>query len=259
MPGGSTRRRPRNIADRWLLILRAGDVTLDIVPMRHSTRLRFTLLWACVIGAGCAHREGVNSDCRWPPEAAVESPDPRHLSADAEFAEDLAIRYADVHHGLRTPYFVSGEAYVAARDQCMQTLFAQIAGEHHVPVQVVSDALGRNRARVDAAENLPFALFYCFVAAVAAPLIWRRYPPAENGWMPGAIMALFLSLAFALGGTMLGEVWSWIVETHRIGNHHISRRVDRLWWVRHHTLVFAGAMIVFWLAAAQSARRKVSA
>ncbi len=76
---------------------------------------RSVVLLACLMAAGCMRRDGRNSDCRWPTEAAGQSPDARHLSADAEFAEDLAIRYADVHHGLRTPGFVSGEAYVAAQ------------------------------------------------------------------------------------------------------------------------------------------------
>jgi len=135
----------------------------------------------------------------------------------------------------------------------MQTLFEQIAGEHRVPVELVSDALGRNRAHIDAAENLPFILLYCFGAAAVARMIWRRYPPVEHGWIPGAIMALFLSLAFAAGGTMLGEVWSWIAESHRIGNSHMSDRVQRLWWVRHQTGLFTGAVAVFWLAAAHAA------
>jgi hypothetical protein len=215
---------------------------------------RSAVFLACLIAAGCMRRDGRNSDCRWPTEGAGQSPDARHLSADAEFAEDLAIRYADVHHGLRTPYFVSGEAYVAARDRCMQTLFEQIASDHRVPVGLVSDALGRNRAHIDAAENLPFILLYCFGAAAVARMIWRRYPPVEHGWIPGAIMALFLSLALATGGTMLGEVWSWIAESHRIGNSHMSDRVQRLWWVRHQTGLFAGAVAVFWLTAAHAAR-----
>jgi hypothetical protein len=45
--------------------------------------------------------------------------------------------------------------------------------------------------------NLPFALLYGFVAVAAARMMWRRYPPAEHGWIPGIIMALFLSLVFA--------------------------------------------------------------
>lgn len=79
-------------------------------------------------GAGCVRRTGRNSDCRWPAETIEHAADTRHLSADAEFAEDLAIRYADAQYGLRTPHYVSGEAYDAARDRCLETLFEEVAG-----------------------------------------------------------------------------------------------------------------------------------
>ena len=66
----------------------------------------------------------------------------RGISApDSEFAEDLAIRYADIHHGLRTPHFVSGEAYDAARDRCLETLFEEIAKTHGVATGAVSNSL----------------------------------------------------------------------------------------------------------------------
>jgi len=47
--------------------------------------------------AGCMRREGRNSDCKWPGEISGRSAGAGNLSADAEFAEDLAIRYADTH------------------------------------------------------------------------------------------------------------------------------------------------------------------
>jgi hypothetical protein len=137
----------------------------------------------------------------------------------------------------------------------MGTLFEEIAKEHGVPVERVYSSLGRNRAHIDLAVNLPFALLYCFVAAAAARMIWRRYPLAEEGWIPGAIMTLFVSLAFALGGTMLGQIWSGIAETYRIGNDHMSYRAFRLLWARHPVVLFTGALIAFWLAATEVARR----
>jgi hypothetical protein len=213
-----------------------------------------TILFSLSI-AGCVRRDGRNADCRWPGEIPVHSADPRHLSADAEFAEDLAIRYADTHYGLRTPNYVSGEVYDAARNQCMGLLFERIAKEHGVPVGLVSDALGRNRADIDFAVNLPFWLLYCLAAIAVVRLLWSKYPPAEHGWIPGVTMALFLSLVMAALGTMLGEMWSWLAEAYRIGNDHMSYRVPRLWCVQHRTELFAGAVIVFWLAAAAVARR----
>jgi hypothetical protein len=203
----------------------------------------------------CVRREGRNADCRWPVEISDHSADPRYLSADAEFAEELAIRYADTHHGLRTPNYISREAYAAARDRCMESLFEKIAQEHGVPVAVVSGALGRNRTSIDIAVNLPFVLLSCFVALAVARLIWHKYPPAEYGWIPGATMALFLSLVIATGSMMLGEIGASLVESHRIGNGHMSYRVQRLWWVRHRSELFVGALTDFWLAVVATARR----
>jgi hypothetical protein len=224
----------------------------DLIRNRRHLISTVVLL---LCAADCVRRDGRNSDCRWPAENANRPADAKHLSADAEFAEDLAIRYADTHHGLRTLHYVSGEAYDAARDRCMAALFEQIAKEHGVSSANVSGSLGRNRAEIDIAVNLPFALLYGFIAAAAARMMWRRYPPAEHGWIPGVIMALFLSLVFAAGCTMLGELWSWVAETYRIGNDHMSYRAQRLPWARHRANLFAGALIVFWVAASARARK----
>lgn len=205
--------------------------------------------------AGCVRREGRNADCKWPGENPVQPAGPRHLSADAEFAEDLAIRYADTHFGLRTPGYVSGEVYVAARDRCMASLFEQVAAEHHVPSAMIWQALGRNRGRVDLAINLPFLLLYGLVSILVARWIWRKYPPAEHGWIPCVTMTVFFSLAMAAGMLMLGEVWSWIAEGRRVGNPHMSHRVDRLWWVRHRIELFVGGVTAFWLALLATALR----
>jgi hypothetical protein len=212
-----------------------------------------SLIILCLVG--CLRSDGRNSDCRWPGESPTRPASAWHVSEDAEFAEDLSIRYADVHYGLRTPHFVSGEAYDAARDSCMATLFAEVAREHQVSVQDVYSALGRNRVYIDLIGIVPFILVYCFVVAAFAWVVWRRYPPVEDGWVPGIVMFLMLSFAFAVGGVMLGEVWSWIVERYRVGNPHMSYRAQRLIWSRHPMALFTGAIIIFWIAVLASARR----
>jgi hypothetical protein len=203
-----------------------------------------------LFAVGCIRRDGRNSDCRWPGETSNHPVSARHLSADAEFAEDLAIRYADSHFGRYNP----NEKYGAERDACMERLFEEIAKEHGVPVGQVSDSLGRNRAYIDLAELLPFPLFYCLAAIVGARTIWRRYPP-EDGWAPGIAMALFVSLAFAGTSALLGEVWNWFVEGQRIGNSHMSYRADRLFWHNHRLELFVAALMIFWLVAILAARR----
>jgi hypothetical protein len=83
------------------------------------------------------------------------------------------------------------EKYEAERDACVEILFEDIGKQHSVPVGQVSDSLGRNRAYIDLAELLPFALLYGLAVIVGARTIWRRYPPAEDGWAAGIAMALF--------------------------------------------------------------------
>jgi len=222
--------------------------------MQTSRQARLVLVLVFLLGAaGCVRRDGRNSDCRWPVETSHYSADARHLSADAEFAEDLAIRYADTHFGPRSPN--PSEAYGAERDRCMEKLFEEVARQHGVPVEQVSNSLGRNRAYFDLAEILPFVLLYGLAALTVARMNWRRYSPDEHGWTPGITMALFLSLAFAAGSTMLGEVWIWFAESYRIGNSHMSYRANRLFWPGHRIEAFLGALIIFWVAAAGAARR----
>ena len=124
--------------------------------------------------SGCVRRDGLNSDCRWPGETSSHPVNTHHLSADAEFAEDLAIRYADTHFGPRSPN--PSDEYGAERDRCMGRLFGQIAKQHGVPVEQVSGSLGRNRAFIDLAEILPFAFLYALAALTIARMNWRRHP-----------------------------------------------------------------------------------
>lgn len=216
--------------------------------------LRICIILAILLVTGaCVRRDGRNADCRWPAESQLATPSAWHLASDAELAEDLAIRYADTHHGLRTTGYVSGEAYVAARDRCLGTLFEAAALAHGIPAERVARALGANRAAIDTAVNLPFLLFSGVAAWFAARWVWRRYPLRE-GWTPGAVMTLFLALSFAFASVMLGEMWSWFVEGWRLGNGHMSYRAIRLPWARYRTELWTGMLLLFIAVAALAAR-----
>jgi len=152
--------------------------------------------------AACVRRDGRNSDCKWPAENIRHAPTSRHLSADAEFAEDLAIRYADSHFGRYNP----SDNYGDERDRCMQALFKKAAEEHGVPVDHVSDSLGQNRVYVDLTEILSFTTLYFLAAVVVARMSWRRYSPEGNGWIPGIVMALVLSIVLGGVGMFLWEM-----------------------------------------------------
>src|SRR5690349_16383512 len=114
--------------------------------MREWPRIGIVIVFVVSAG-GCVRRDGRNSDCRWPREATTHPVSARHLSVDAEFAEDLAIRYADAHFGLHSPS--PSENYGVERDRCMERLFAEIGKEHGVPIEQVSGSLGQNRAYID--------------------------------------------------------------------------------------------------------------
>jgi hypothetical protein len=128
----------------------------------------------------CVRRDGRNSDCKWPAETVHHAPTPRHLSADAEFAENLAIRYADPHFGRNNP----SENYGPERDRCMESLFENVAEEHGVPVEQVFNSLGRIRVYIDLAEILSFATLYFFIVIVVAKMSWRRYSLKNMAGLP---------------------------------------------------------------------------
>ena len=130
------------------------------------------LLLVCL--SGCVRRDGRNTDCRWPGESnPARPPSERHLSADAEFAEELAIEYTDAHHGPRSGHFVSHEKAGEERNRCFRVLLAEAGKTHGVPAKAVFDQLGRNRLAIDLAINLPFFLLYALAAGFAARSLWR--------------------------------------------------------------------------------------
>ena len=69
------------------------------------------------------------------------------------------------------------------------------------------------------------------------------------------VMMVMVSLAFAVGGVMLGEMWSWAVEGYRVGNSHMSYRAERLIWSRHRGALFVRALVLFWVVAGGVGRR----
>jgi len=124
------------------------------------------LLICCV---ACADRARVNTNCIWiaRPHAS--------LDADALFAEDLAIRYADAHRGHRSEHYKGLAEYEQAREQCMAALFDAVARSHGVSTDDVRGALTHRRTAVDAAVIGSFFVLYGIVAAVVAGWIFRSF------------------------------------------------------------------------------------
>ncbi len=142
------------------------------------------------VGA-CSGSNRRNSDCEWPRETAISldlrNPSQlQHLSDDALLAEDLAIRYADVHWGQRTGHFAGAGIYMAKRDACMAALFSTIAKNHEVSMQQVRESLARRRLSFDVAVLLSFAALYWFLADRLARRVCRRFPVRES---PAAMLS----------------------------------------------------------------------
>lgn len=213
-----------------------------------------TLIIVVVLGtSACVRREGRNSDCKWPGEAGATVLDPRqprtsrHLSADTEFAEELADRYTNVHYGPHSGY--SGPAVAGIeRHQCMDWMFDEVAKTHGVTKDVVIASYGRNRLGIDLSEILSFAIIYGIAAVLTSRWLVQRYPPSES-WAGTLLMLTLCSLAFGAGAALIGPLWSMTAENVRIGTGHLGPRVLRLPMERHQGLAFLSATVLFWILA----------
>jgi len=172
-----------------------------------------------------------------------------------EFAEQLAIQYMDAHHGLRSKNFQSQQTASNALNACLSTLADEIGKSHNIQPKELTKFFGRRSLVVDIAVSLPFLLFYCIFVAFLGSWIRRRYPP-EDGWTAALLMLALCSLAFGVGGMMLGEEWATLAESIRIGSGHLSYRADRIPWVRYHAAFFALCLGLFWIVTAARYRTR---
>jgi len=209
------------------------------------------LLLGCF--SGCRRRVSANENCEWPQESAaaldLSKPAQRqHLSDDAQFAEDLAIRYADSHRGPNSGHFTDFEEYRRSRQQCMAKLFGVIEKNHSVTEEQVRESLLHRRTSLDFAVIVSFAVLYGFAASGMARRLWRRYPPDE-GWITGAVVTVIASAFVSMAGVLVGEIWSEAMEGLRVGTGHLSYRLDRIPWHQHRLSLFVSGVVLFWLVA----------
>ncbi|HEU5451057.1 MAG TPA: hypothetical protein VFU76_03675 [Terriglobales bacterium] len=224
-------------------------ITSPCIVNLHSPHLTLALLLLVVCTSACVRRDGRNSDCTWPGEAGAVALDPsqpaasRHLSADTEYAEELADRFTNVHYGPHSGY-VGPPIAGRERHGCMVILFQKIAETHGVSTDQVIAAFGHNRLPVDLAEILSFALVFALLATLGIARIWSRYPPGEEQ-AAGLLMIALGALAFGVAAVMMGPMWSATAENIRIGTGHLGPRALRLPMERYSKLVFAAGVISF--------------
>lgn len=220
---------------------------------------RFLIVAASIAMAGCGANAALAQDCAWPPTHAhralnLRSPaDLRHLSDDAQLAEDVAIRHADVTEGTG-----SGrrniQRYRDRREGCKATLFAIVGRQHNVTVSDVDQAVGRRRLWLDALVMLSFTAIYVLAARHIATRLFRGALADSTVLAFG--MTLAVAVAFSGIGVLAGEVWSMLIESIRVGNGHMSYRVERVPWRQYPVQLFAGGAVLFIAVAALRWRQR---
>lgn len=220
------------------------------------------LVWVtCVVG--CSPGTSSNSDCEWSEEIAgpldlSQSTQARHLSADAERAEDLAIRYADARRGPHSGHFEGGAEYGLTRDLCMASLFQIIGSNHGVTAEQIRWHLAhRPTTELDVAVILTFIALYGWAATLIVRRVCRRNADRQetSSWV---VMIVYTSIIASVVGVLLGEVWSDLMENIRLGNGHLSYRAERIPWSHHRFGIFVGGLVLFWLLTAFHQRRRFS-
>ena len=213
---------------------------------------------------GCIDRARVNERCEWTgdsrvpinPQTAVN----RHLVADAQLAEELAIRWADAEHGRLTGYKGHG-GYVeqgTARDACMARLATAIQANHDVTSEEITVARGQRSWLFDLAVGLMFLPLYLVGASVTARRLYDRF--SMNHQYVRVVATALTSIVVSVLGLQLLQVWLTVWEIVRIGNDHISASraaTWTLWSQQHFDVQFVYGVVLFYLAAWCS-RRPVS-
>ena len=210
-------------------------------------------LLVLVCASGCIDRARQNPRCEWTRDSAfplnLTNPDDRkHLIADAQLAEDLAVRYADAAHKQRFGYTGHGGLIDHGRvvHECMATLVAVIERTHGVTAMEIDEARAERNPMFDVPVILSFVAIYMLGAAAAAVWLRRRFRDASR--LVRTIVTGGASIAFSALGIQLGAVYTGIWESVRIGNDHLGGfRLGRPPWTQHLEGVFVAGILLFWI------------
>jgi hypothetical protein len=206
---------------------------------------------ACVVGlvvlAGCVDRARVNDRCEWQDTAfpldVNDRAHQRHLIADVRVAEEIGIRAGD---SVRPREGIA--ASLRTREACTAVLFAEIARFHTVGADDIARARRHRDLRIDAAAVLlPMALLFVAGTYYVAGRLRQRFPTDE--WPAALVATLLLSVIVSGFALAIGDLWSWLVESIRLGNTHLSYRAAYRLWRPYREVIFATGVITFWLIA----------
>jgi hypothetical protein len=203
---------------------------------------RLLLLITTITLAGCV-RPGdyrISSNCVWSEQdnhslQLTKMSDRRHLRFDAITAEDVSIRWADVHVGLRPEYDQK-------QNECMQTLFQGVAKQHGVDIGVVHQYSKRRDLFVDGAVVFSFGILYVCAAYIFTGRIRRRFPDDDSNFW---IMTLTMAVGVSLVGVMVGNLGSIVIEGVLLNSGHLSYRMNRIPFRQNWAMLFACGFVIF--------------
>ena len=226
---------------------------------------------------GCVDRSRANSGCEWTADTqftvdVTNRAHWRHLVGDAQLAEELAVRYADVHFyrwafPVRTA--ASGPMQtsdthadnVRAQGTCLARLDLAIQGAHAVsPGQIATARAARSRF-FDTMVLLVFSPLYL---AAASTVCTRFHNLLFAHARSIRLIALALSsVSIGALGVICFALWQGIMEGIRVGNpggHFGFRAAAHNYWSYQYVgALFAGGNVMFWIMVFFSHRLKLRA
>jgi hypothetical protein len=205
---------------------------------------------------GCIDRNRANKACEWTGDTAFpidlrNMAHREHLVADAQLAEELAIRYADLEFGRRFGVEHHGGLLENGRirNECLSRTFRAIEASHNVSSEQVQLARGERNVTFDVAVGLLFLPIYVFAGIVASRGLSRRLSMHDR--FARLIAAGMASVAFSFLGLQCFRLWGAVWEVIRVGNGHMTsiRAASRNRWVHHLDGQLIAAILLFWLVA----------
>jgi hypothetical protein len=214
--------------------------------------------WATYTGCpGCIDRERSNSTCQWTGDrqSALNlgiAADRQHLVADAQLAEEVAIRYADAEHKRRFGFegHGGGIAQGRVRTGCMVRLVMTISTNHGVTAQQIANARGQRRLSFDLAVALLFSPLYCVGALIACRRLGSRFSSHQGYTL--LVATGLTSVAVSFLGVQFLQLWLMVWEIVRVGNGHMSGFRAATWnrWSNQDfDAQFLCGVLLFWVVA----------
>lgn len=224
--------------------------------MPHLRRFGIALLLAGTI-VGCLDEGRLNATCEWRGDSAFalgvwNREHLEHLTRDAQLAEANGIRYGDSFRETR-----GIPESIRLREECTARLFGVVSRNHGVDTTMIRRAALRRNLLFDVSTMwLPAFVGLLFFGRVVARRICRSWDHEED--LPRALSLVALTPVVAGFFVGMAQMWSWLVETMRFRDSHMSYRVGRLLTSSHGWWFFAAAAIVFVVIAATEYRRTPS-